>query len=111
MAHGATHRRRLLAEARFLGHWLERAWLADFGPRLTGEPLWRALGFGSRRAFERAAEAGQLTVALYPLPAGRGRYARTDEVARTVWREIQGRLAGGACTAVGDPTDETLSSN
>lgn len=70
-------------------------WLAEVGPRLEGERLWRALGFGSRRSFERAAQRGTLGVKLYPQLSGRGRFARTEEVARYLWRELERRKAGG----------------
>lgn len=35
---------------------------------LRGEELWRALGFGSLRAFQRARADGEITIPLYPIP-------------------------------------------
>lgn len=69
-------------------------WLAEFGPQMAGERLWTALGFNSRRSYERAIQQGKLGVRLYPLNHGKGRFARTDEVARHVWREVAARKAG-----------------
>lgn len=69
-------------------------WLREFGPRMVGERLWKALGFKSRRSYERAVKQGRLGIRLYPFTQGRGRYARTDEVARHVWKEVADRKAG-----------------
>lgn len=65
--------------------------LAEFGSRMTGEELWKALGYKSRRTFERAARAGRLGVPLYPSIEGRGRYAKTVDVARYIWKELIAR--------------------
>jgi hypothetical protein len=69
-------------------------WLREFGPRMSGERLWKALGFKSRRPFERAAREGRLIVTLYPFSEGRGRYAKTIDVARQVWSELVSRKKG-----------------
>lgn len=65
--------------------------LAEFGSRMTGEQLWKALGYKSRRTFERAARAGRLGVPLYASIERRGRYAKTVDVARYVWKELTAR--------------------
>ena len=78
-------------EAQFVQLWLER-----HGARLSGERLWRALGFGSQRAFHRALQDGWNGVALTELPTRRGRWARTEEVAKYVWKEIRVNRLGGA---------------
>ena len=70
-------------------------WVREFGPRMSGERLWKALGFGSRRGFERAAKECRLGVPLYPLTEGRGRFAKTVDVARQVWKELAARKKGG----------------
>lgn len=77
------------AEAAFIADWV-----AEFGPRMSGERLWKALGFKSRRSFERAAQEGRLMVRLYPFTEGRGRFAKTVEVARQVWSELADRKKG-----------------
>lgn len=63
--------------------------LARYGRRMAGEPLWRALGFGTERSFHRAAQAKRLPVQLYPVPFGKGRYALTTEVAKYLWQQKQ----------------------
>lgn len=51
--------------------------------RVQGAALWRALGFTSAQAFQRARRKGWARVALYPIPGqARGVYARSDELAR-----------------------------
>lgn len=48
---------------------------------LTGEALWKALGFKNVRAFQRARAAKQIEVALYPIPGqSRGLFAFQAEV-------------------------------
>jgi hypothetical protein len=63
--------------------------VARYGSRLSGEPLWRVLGFGTERSFQRAAQAKRLPVQLYPVPVGKGRYALTTEVAKFLWKQKQ----------------------
>ena len=72
-----------------------REWLAQLGLRMAGERLWTALGFKSRRSFERAARDKLLGVQLYPNPTGRGRFAATEEVARWVWKQMELKKSGG----------------
>lgn len=70
-------------------------WKKRLGQNVTGDRLWRALGFGSRRAFERAAEKRELSVRLYALPGGRGRYAKTEDAAKAFWQQmVKDRLGG-----------------
>ncbi|HEV2174060.1 MAG TPA: hypothetical protein VGR71_10850 [Nitrospira sp.] len=78
-------------------------WLREFGPRMVGERLWKALGFKSRRSYERAVQLGRLEIRLYPFTQGRGRFARTDEVARHVWKEVADRKAGKAVKEPANP--------
>ena len=56
--------------------------LAAHGPVLKSEVLWRALGFGSRSAFNRGIASCNIKIPLFPMPTGRGRYALTRDVAR-----------------------------
>lgn len=51
--------------------------------QVSGRPLWASLGYANERAFQRARKAGQIPIALFPLP-GRPRavYARSDDLAR-----------------------------
>lgn len=69
-------------------------WVRECGPRMTGERLWTALGFKSRRSYERAVQLGRLGIRLYPFIQGRGQFARTDEVARYLWNELAARKSG-----------------
>ena len=78
---------------------LVASWVAQHGMRLSGEALWRALGFGSRRTFDRAAREGRLPVQIYPLPIGRGRFARTEDVADWIWKQMEKRRKGGDAQA------------
>lgn len=71
-----------------------RQWLTRHGAWLSGDVLWRALGFGSRRSFQRAAARGQIGVKLYPSHPGPGRRARTKEVAEWLWQELEQRRRG-----------------
>jgi hypothetical protein len=50
---------------------------------VSGRALWQALGFANERAFQRARQANQVQIPLYPLPGqARGVYARSDDLAR-----------------------------
>ena len=50
---------------------------------VSGRALWHALGFANERAFQRARQANQVPIPLYPLPGqARGVYARSDDLAR-----------------------------
>lgn len=51
------------------------------GPLLSGEALWRNLGFLSADAFRQAKLRGQLAVPTFKLPGRRATYARTRDVA------------------------------
>lgn len=72
-----------------------RQWVNSHGTRMTGECLWRALGFTSSRTFQHAARAQHLGIQLYPMPSGRGRFALTEDVARWVWMDLMRRKSGG----------------
>ena len=54
---------------------------------VSGRALWQALGFANERAFQRARQASQLDIPLYPLAGkARGVYARSDDLARYLAR-------------------------
>ena len=55
---------------------------------VSGNALWKALGFAHERAFQRARQANQLGIRLYPLPGkSRGVYARVDDLAEYLSRQ------------------------
>ncbi|WP_121119530.1 hypothetical protein [Croceibacterium ferulae] len=51
------------------------------GPLLSGEPLWRNLGFRSSDAFRQAKSRGHVEVTTFKLPGRRATFARTRDVA------------------------------
>lgn len=70
--------------------------LATAGTWLSGRRLWMALGYPSQQAFERAARLNRVPVKLYAQLNGRGRCARTADVAKVLADEIlRVRVRGG----------------
>lgn len=55
--------------------------LCEHGPLLTGDALWRSLGFISSAAFRQAKARDQVGVKLFTVPHRRGTYAYTHVVA------------------------------
>lgn len=55
--------------------------LACHGPLISGEDLWRALGFSNASAFRQAKAQGRIEVPVFSLPNRRGTYAFTRHVA------------------------------
>lgn len=51
------------------------------GPLLSGEALWRNLGFPNSDAFRQAKARGRLEVPTFKLPGRRATFARTRDVA------------------------------
>lgn len=51
------------------------------GPFLTGEALWKSLGFPSAAAFRKAKQRGRLGVHVFKLPDRSGTFAFTQDVA------------------------------
>lgn len=47
---------------------------------LSGDSLWKSLGFNNVRAFQRARERGQLSLPMYPAPGTRGVFAYAEDV-------------------------------
>ena len=74
---------------------LSRLWLATHGEYITGERLWRALGFRTRRSFESAARENRVPVELHQQTDRRGRYAWTKDVVQAIWKELEQRRTGG----------------
>ncbi len=55
--------------------------LKQYGPTLTGNDLYAALGFKTYAAFHRVLTRGELSVRVFKLPGRRGWFASTLEVA------------------------------
>ena len=55
--------------------------VAGHGPLLSGEDLWRNLGFRNSAAFRQAKLRGQLDIRVFSLPNRRGTFAFTHDVA------------------------------
>lgn len=65
---------------------------------VTGTALIAALGFGSARAFQRARQAGQIEVKLYPIPGqSRGLYALQADIDQ--WSAARAMTASAPQTA------------
>ena len=56
---------------------------AENGPLISGEDLWRTLGFKNSAAFRQAKSNGRLEVRVFSLPNRRGTFAFTKDV--TEW--------------------------
>lgn len=62
---------------------LEGELVKTYGPRLTGQRLYQALGFPSAEAFRQALVRGQIEVPLHPIEGRKiGRYALCSDIAR-----------------------------
>ena len=55
--------------------------LSKHGPLITGEDLWRTIGFTSAAAFRQAKVQERLDLPVFSLPNRRGTYAFTKHVA------------------------------
>ena len=55
--------------------------LKEHGPLLSGEKLWKTVGYSSAEAFRKAKAQNRLEVTVFPLPNRRGSYAFTRHVA------------------------------
>ena len=66
--------------------------LSNHGPLLTGEDLWRTMGFSNAGAFRQAKAQGRIEVPVFSLPNRRGTYAFTKHVAdwiRNLAKEVE----------------------
>ena len=59
----------------------ERQLVELHGPLLSGEALWRTLGFSSADALRQAKSRGRLPVKTFKLAGRRAIFARTSDVA------------------------------
>lgn len=55
--------------------------IKENGPLITGEILWRTLGYPSAAAFRQAKSKNRLSVRVFRVPNMRGNYAFTSDVA------------------------------
>jgi len=51
------------------------------GPLMSGEALWRTIGFTNAAAFRQAKSQGRLGVPVFSVPRRRGTFAFTKDVA------------------------------
>lgn len=49
---------------------------------LSGDALWKMLGFNNVRAFQRARQRQQVPIRMYPVPGTRGVFAYLEDVER-----------------------------
>ena len=49
--------------------------LEQYGPLMTGESLYRALGYKSWAGFAKAVRSGAVEIDIFNLPGRKGRYA------------------------------------
>jgi len=54
--------------------------LDKYGPLMSGENLWRTLGYSSGDAFRYAKSQGRLEIKVFSLPNRRGTFAFTQHV-------------------------------
>lgn len=64
-----------------LGDELAQQILQEHGPLISGETLWRSIGFRSADAFRQAKSQGRLEISVFSLPNRRGTFAFTKHVA------------------------------
>ena len=79
---------------------LTKRLLSSHGELIGGLPLARCMGYRTARAFQVAAQRGQLPIETFPLPGRRGRYARTFQVAR--WLATCDAALGASASPTGD---------
>ena len=66
--------------------------IANHGPLISGEDLWRTMGFSNAGAFRQAKAQGRIEVPVFSLPNRRGTYAFTKHIAdwlRNLAREAE----------------------
>lgn len=64
-----------------LGESLANQLIDKHGPLISGEDLWKSIGFTSATAFKQAKSKGRLDIPVFSLPNRRGSYAFTEHVA------------------------------
>lgn len=55
--------------------------VSRYGPTISGQDLYAALGFKSYAAFHRSKQRGEIGVRVFTLPGRRGWFALTTEIA------------------------------
>lgn len=66
--------------------------MSKHGPLVTGEDLWKTIGFTSAAAFRQAKVQGRLDLPVFSLPNRRGTFAFTKHVAewlRNLAKEVE----------------------
>jgi len=63
--------------------------LQEHGPLMSGEALWRSIGFKNAAAFRQAKYQRRLCVPVFSIPQRRGTFALTKDVAD--WIGMQAR--------------------
>jgi len=69
-------------ESNDLGEQVAKELLAKHGPLITGEDLWRTVGFNSSTAFRQAKSQGRLDLPVFSVPNRKGTFAFTRHVAQ-----------------------------
>jgi hypothetical protein len=69
--------------------------LEQHGPLMTGESLYKALGYKSWAGFAKAVRSGAVEIDIFNLPGRKGRYAKTSDVADWIYR-LNNNSNGGA---------------
>jgi hypothetical protein len=69
--------------------------LEQHGPLMTGENLYKALGYKSWAGFAKAVRSGAVEVDIFNLPGRKGRYAKTSDVANWI-NKLNKNSNGGA---------------
>jgi len=64
-----------------VGEQIAHELLQNHGPLISGEDLWRTMGFSNAGAFRQAKAQGRIEVPVFSLPNRRGTYAFTKHVA------------------------------
>ena len=73
-----------------LGDELASDLIANHGPLISGESLWRSIGFTSATAFRQAVAQDRIDIPVFSLPKRRGTYAFTKHVADWLKRLAEG---------------------
>lgn len=64
-----------------LGEKLANELITNNGPLISGELLWKSIGFTSATAFRQAVAQDRIGIPVFSLPKRRGTYAFTNHVA------------------------------
>ncbi len=83
--------------------------LALYGPMVSGNALWKALGYASADAFRHAVFRKTIPVHIFTIPNRRGKFALTQDIA--TWLALQRNSAerlgeGGGLTIFSSTSEE-----